>query len=152
MAERHVIAGPPRGEPLPAGHVGARVRVPLSGTPSSAWAEAFTAALSTRLTGHRGVSHLRLAHAVQGGELVLEGVQLADASHLGSAVRAAIGAANAGRERAERGPEADNMEQEEADRIAAALDLTDDRDVIELDKPPPTRKTPRRTGVIPPGA
>lgn len=153
MAERHVIAGPARGEPLPAGRVGVRARVPLSGTPSSAWANAFTAALTTRLTGHRGVSHMRLAHVVHGGELVLEGLEAEDATYIGSAVRAAVGAANAGRERAEGPPAELNTDQEEADRIAAALGLGDDREATALDSPPPPKApVARPAGVVPPGA
>jgi len=151
MAERHVIAGPARGEPLAAGRVGIRARVPLSGTPSSAWSEVFTAALATRLMGHRGASHLQLAHAVQGGELVLEGIRDADASQLGSAVRAAVGAANAGVERAERRGRPCNVEQAEADRIAALLELADDREATQLDPAPPAREPVRTVGVLPPG-
>ncbi len=151
MSERHVIAGPPRGEPLPAGRVGIRARVPLSGTPSSAWSELFTASLTTRLVGHRGASHLQLAHVVQGGELVLEGVRDADASQLGSAIRAAIGTANAGLKRAERRGRPCNVDQAEADRIAGLLDLADDREAVELDAAEPAPEPVRTVGVLPPG-
>jgi len=132
MGERHVIAGAPRGEPLPAGDVGIRVRIPLSGTPSPHWAELFTSALTQGLIRHPGASRVRLKRVVQGGELVLEGVQDANAGELGSALRAAVGSANARSDRpaAKAGP--CNVDQEEADRIAAALDLHDDREAPEL--------------------
>ena len=44
--EQHAIVGPARGEPRAAGAVGARIRVPLSGTPSPRWAEALRSHLT----------------------------------------------------------------------------------------------------------
>ena len=138
MAEQHVIAGPARGEPLPAGSVGVRIRIPLSGTPSSHWSELFEAALAMRLLRHPGTSRLRLDRAVQGGELVLEGVEDASAD-LGAAVREAVDAANAGMRRSERPPPPGNVAHAEADRIAAALGLEDARMPLEV-----LAYTPRR--------
>jgi hypothetical protein len=101
--------------------------------------------------GHPGVSRLQLAHAVHDGELVLEGVEDADASHLGSAVRAAVGAANAGMKRAERPARPCNVDQSEADRIAAALGLADDRDATPLEAPDPPPEPAPAAPLIPPG-
>ena len=47
MSETHQIAGAPRGEPLAAGRVGARVRVPLTGAPSPRWSRALCGHLAT---------------------------------------------------------------------------------------------------------
>ena len=127
MAEQHVIAGPARGEPLPAGSVGVRIRIPLSGTPSSHWSELFEAALAMRLLRHPGTSRLRLDRAVQGGELVLEGVEDAEAPMLGPVLREAVEATNRAVARCERPEPRRNMDQERADHIAAKLHLTDER-------------------------
>ena len=63
------------GEPLPAGAVGMRVCVRLSGCPSSRWSRALTARLGNELVGHAAVGHLRLNEIVRGDRIVLEGVE-----------------------------------------------------------------------------
>jgi hypothetical protein len=127
MEERHYIAGPARGEPLPEGRVGARVRVPLSGMPSPDWSRLMTAHLTASLVCHGPVGYLSVSDAVQGAEIVLEGVEDAEAPRLGAALREAVEAANrATRRRA--GPSGrGNMSQDHADRVAAALGLGDER-------------------------
>src|SRR3712207_4520296 len=89
MAEIHRVAGPPRGEPLPAGRVGARVRIPLTGTPSPRWSRVLTARLGTSLVGHPAVGHLELEGIVQGADIVLEGVEAAEANRIGPALTTA---------------------------------------------------------------
>lgn len=136
MAEKHRVAGPPRGEPLAAGRVGARVRIPLSGTPSPRWSRVFTARLSTALTGHPAVGHLNnLDGLVQGADIVLEGVEATEADRLGPALDAAIKAANRDSDHGEQAAKeaARNMAQEEADAIAG---------LIHVDYEIPTRGRP----------
>ena len=87
MSETHQIAGAPRGEPLAAGRVGARVRVPLSGPPSSRWSRALGGQLANELSGHTAVGHLRLGELVQGSDLVLEGVEECEATALGECLQ-----------------------------------------------------------------
>jgi hypothetical protein len=121
MSETHHIAGAARGEPQPAGRVGARVRMPLSGTPSPRWSRALSAQLANELTGHPAVGHLQLDEVVQGSELVLEGVEEREAPALGSCLLRAVEAANACvPEECEAGPPA-NMPPTEADRIAVMM-------------------------------
>jgi hypothetical protein len=119
MGEIHNIAGPPRAEPLPTGRVGARVRIPLTGTPSPRWSRVVTARLSAALSGHPAVGHLELSDLVQGADLVLEGVEGAEAERLGDAISDALSAANRDAQpgRAEDRP-ATNMTQAQADAIA----------------------------------
>jgi len=139
VAEQHLIAGAARGEPLPAGRSGVRIRVPLSGTPSSRWSELFEGALAMRLLRQPGTSRLRLNRAVQGGELVLEEIDETSAERLGTAIREAVAAANEGMRRAERPPSPSNMAQPEADRIAAALGLEDARAPVQVREYEPGR-------------
>lgn len=94
MSEEHQIVGLASGEPLPEGHVGVRLRFPLSGTPSPRWSRDLTARLGVELTGRAAVGHLRLDQLVQGREIVLEGVESAEASHIAGAVERAVDAAN----------------------------------------------------------
>jgi hypothetical protein len=94
MSESHRISGPVHGEPLPAGRVGARVRVPLSGTPGRRWSRVLTAHLAHDLTGHCAVGHLHLNDVVQGRDLVFDGVEDREAAALGRCVREAVEAAN----------------------------------------------------------
>jgi hypothetical protein len=94
MAEHHRIVGEPRGEPLPAGRIGVRVRIPLSGCPSRRWSRNLSARLSNELVGHAAVGHLRLNDIVQGDELVLEGVEGREAPALADALRRAVDATN----------------------------------------------------------
>jgi hypothetical protein len=122
MSETHRIAGAARAEPLPAGRVGARVHVPLSGTPSPRWSRALTAHLTNELTGHDAVGHLHVRDVVQGAKLVLEGVEEREAPALGACVQRAVEAANRGCARDE-GPEATNMSQREADEIARLVEF-----------------------------
>ena len=122
MAETYEIAGPPRGEPLPRGQVGARIRIPLTGTPSPRWSQVMTARLTTALVGHPAVGHLELGSAIQGADIVLEGVETAEAGRLGQALMAAIRAANHdGAERGHTAHDDANMSQEEADAIAGLI-------------------------------
>src|SRR6478672_8590858 len=94
MTERHAIAGPARGETQSSGCVGACVRVPLDSAPTPRWSDAMSARLVASLTGHAAVGHLRLDHVVQGTDIVLEGVEAAEAEQLGPVLRASIEAAN----------------------------------------------------------
>ena len=122
MSETHHIAGDARGEPLPEGRVGARVRVPLSGAPSPRWSRALSAHLANELTGHRAVGHLQLDHVVQGSGLVLEGVEEREAPALGESLMRAVEAANACL--ADDGAPAAapaNMRRAEAERIAVLI-------------------------------
>ena len=127
MSECHYIAAAARGEPLPHGRVGARVRVPLSGTPTSAWSRLMCGHLAAALVGHGPVGHLHVDDIVQGAEIVLDGVEDGEATRLGHAIREAVGAANRASERMERPVERFNMEQAHADRVAAELGLRDER-------------------------
>jgi hypothetical protein len=127
MSERHFIAAPARGEPLPHGRVGARVRVPLSGTPTSAWSRLMCGHLTASLVGHGPVGHLHVDDIVQGAEIVMDGVEDEEAPRLGHAIREAVGAANRASERMERPVERFNMDQAHADRVAAEMRLRDER-------------------------
>ena len=121
MSEIHHIAGSAHGEPLPAGRIGARVRVPLSGTPSPRWSRALSAHLANELTGHAAVGHLHLDGVVQGSDLVLEGVEEREAPVLGDCLMRAVEAANACvPQDGEACPEA-NMPRAEAARIAVLM-------------------------------
>ncbi len=95
MSEEHYIVGLARGEPLPAGRVGVRVRFALSGSPSGRWSSDLRARLTLQLAGHPAVGHLRLNDVVQGSEIVLEGVESAEASSIAGAVERAVDTANA---------------------------------------------------------
>lgn len=119
MSETHQIAGAPRGEPLAAGRVGARVRVPLTGAPSPRWSRALCGHLANELTGHAAVGHLRLREVVQGSDLVLEGVEEREAAALGGCLERAVAATNATRDPA--APRSANMPQEDADSIAVQI-------------------------------
>jgi hypothetical protein len=94
MSEEHSIAGSAKGEPLPAGRVGVRLRIPLSGSPSRRWSRDLSARLTTELTGHAAVGHLRLNEVVQGQEIVLEGVEAGEAPNIAGAVERAVDATN----------------------------------------------------------
>jgi hypothetical protein len=95
MSEDHHIVGEPRGEPLPAGRVGVRVLVPLSGSPSQRWSRDLSARLTTELTGqHPAIGHLRLNDIVHGDHIVLEGVESRDTGSLAGALRRAVDATN----------------------------------------------------------
>jgi hypothetical protein len=121
MTEDYQIVGESHGEPLPAGRVGVRVRVQLSGYPSGRWSTALRANLYQRLLGHSAVGHLRLDEVVQGDEIVLDGVEEGEAPTLAGTLRGAVDAANNACI-----PVADptaNVAQEDADAIARQVDL-----------------------------
>jgi hypothetical protein len=120
MSETHHIAGTARGEPLPAGSVGARVRLPLSGAPSPRWSRALSAHLANALTGHAAVGHLHMDQLVQGSDLVLEGVEEREAPALGDCLRRAVEAANACLDD-DATPPPTNMHRSLADRIATKV-------------------------------
>jgi hypothetical protein len=122
MSEHHQIVSDARGEPLP-GSVGVRVRIQLSGCPSSHWSHALRVNLSNELVGHAAVGHMRLNDLVQGDQIVLEGVEASEAPTLAGSLRRAVEATNRA-EIGERNPTA-NAEQEEADVIAHQIRLGD---------------------------
>src|SRR5512132_964217 len=120
MSERHTIVSEARGEPLPTGRVGVRLCVPLSGSPSGRWSRDLSARLTTELTGHSAVGHLRLNDIVHGDHIVLEGVEELEASNLADALRRAVDATNdACEDRAEQPNE--NMPRDTADAIAQRI-------------------------------
>ena len=94
MAEEHTIVGPARGEPLPVGQVGVRLRIPLSGAPSRRWSRDLSARLTAEFTGHPNVGHLVLNDVVQGHEIALDGVEAGEADALADAVERAVEATN----------------------------------------------------------
>jgi hypothetical protein len=121
MTEDHQIVGESHGEPLPAGRVGVRVRLQLSGCPSGRWSNTLSANLYQQLIGHAAVGHLRLDEIVRGDEIVLDGVELSEAPTLAGTLRRAVDATN----RActgETNPTA-NVAQADADAIARRVDL-----------------------------
>jgi hypothetical protein len=118
MTERHSIVGPARGETLSSGQVGARVRLPLESAPTRRWSDAMSARLATSLTGHAAVGHLRLNQLVQGSDIVIEGVEPAEAEQLGPALRAAIEAANRACDHDPAAGDPPNMAQVQADDVA----------------------------------
>ena len=121
MPEHYEIISQARGEPRPAGCVGVRVRLRLSGCPSPRWSRAFGGHLATRLTGHPGVGHLRVnvSEIVQGDEIVLDGVEPGEAQALAEPLRDAIDCAN---QVAVADPKsACNVTQRQADAIAGQI-------------------------------
>ena len=94
MAEQHTIVGPAKGEPLPVGQVGVRLRIPLSGAPSRRWSRDLSARLTAEFAGHPNVGHLVLNDVVQAHEIVLEGVEAGEADVLADAVERAVEATN----------------------------------------------------------
>lgn len=102
------------------GRAGARIRIALDSPPTPRWSNAFASHLATELVGSPGVARLRLDHAVQGADVVLEGIEQGCA--LGPALRASMDAANHACDRP--GPEdggARNMDQATADGVAHAV-------------------------------
>jgi hypothetical protein len=127
MPEYYEIISHARGEPRPAGCVGVRVYVRLSGCPSRGWSQALGAHLATELTGHAAVGHLRINvnEIVQGDQIVLEGVEPSEASALAQPLQRAIDGANQG---ATTSPHhAPNATQQEAEAIAGQLDAHEPR-------------------------
>lgn len=128
MSEEHQIVGPARGEPLPAGRVGVRLRFPLSGSPSPRWSRDLSARLVQELTGRAAVGHLRLNEIVQGPEIVLEGVESDEASNIAGAVERAVDATNNACANGTDLDQSENVPQTEADAVA--------RDVRVSQRPP----------------
>lgn len=124
MSEQHQILSDARGEPQAAGSVGVRVRVQLSGSPSSRWSRALRVNLSNELTGHAAVGHMRLNDIVQGDQIVLEGVEASEAPTLAGSLQRAVEATN----QAGIGWQdpTGNMAQEDADAIAHEITFGDD--------------------------
>lgn len=121
MTEDHQIVGESHGEPLPAGRVGVRVRVQLSGCPSGRWSTALSANLYKEFLGHQAVGHLRLDEIVQGDQIVLDGVEEGEAHTLAGTLRRAVDATNKTCTR-DADPTA-NVEQEGADAISRQIGL-----------------------------
>jgi hypothetical protein len=123
MREHYEIISQARGEPRPAGCVGVRVRLRLSGCPSRRWSRAFGGHLATQLMGHAAVGHLRVNvdEIVQGDEIVLDGVEPSEAQALAEPLRQAVDAAN----RAATGEPhlARNVTQREADAVAGQISV-----------------------------
>ena len=107
------------GEPLPAGSVGVRVRVRLSGCPSRRWSRDVSARLANELVGHAAVGHLRLDELVQGDQIVLEGVEESEAPALAAALERVVDATN--QAPAAEQSAAPNVAQEQADAIAEQI-------------------------------
>jgi hypothetical protein len=122
VSESHQVTGEVRGEPLPSGRVGARVRVPLTGTPGPRWSDVLTAHLAQDLTGHRAVGHLHLSGVVQGRDLVLEGVEDREAEALGRCLQHAVEAANRACANDEGTACETNMSPQEAQAIAHGVE------------------------------
>jgi hypothetical protein len=120
MPEHHAITGPARGEPRDAQHVGVCVRLALDAAPTARWSTALGAHLHRGLAGHPAVGHLELDHLVQGADIVLDGVEPAEAELLGPVLRVAIDAANRSCDRAEHAM-TPNMEPAEAAAVASAV-------------------------------
>jgi hypothetical protein len=124
MSEDHQMVSQARGEPLPEGCTGVRVRVQLSGCPSPRWSRDLAARLSGELVGHAAVGHLRLNanDLVHTDQIVLEGVEAGEAPMLGGALERAVDATN--RASAQDAPKPpDNVGQAEADDIARGIQL-----------------------------
>jgi hypothetical protein len=100
------------------------VRLPLDGAPTPRWSAALTARLAVALTGHPAVGHLRLNHLVQADEIVLDGVEAAEADLLGPVLREAIAEANrtCGGDPSPAVEVAGTIEQQEADRLARTVE------------------------------
>ncbi len=144
MSEDHHIISDARGEP--AGRVGVRVRIQLSGCPSGRWSRALSAHLCQELVGHPGVGHLRLNQIVQGDQIVLEGVEASEAPALAGSLRRAVDATNQACTGGQNSPP--NVAQQEADSIASQVTLrrrsgpTSERsasDIGERDQVTPSR-------------
>jgi hypothetical protein len=120
MSEDHQIVGESHSEPLPAGRVGMRLRLKLSGCPSGRWSSALSANLHREFLGHAAVGHLRLDEIVQGDEIVLDGVEESEAPTLAGTLRRAVDATNKALTR-DADPTA-KVAREQADGIARQVD------------------------------
>lgn len=121
MSEDHTIISDVSGESLPAGRVGVRVRVQLSGCPSGRWSRALIAHLCEELAGQTGVGHLRLNQIVQGDQVILEGVEASEAPAVADSLRRAVDATNQACTGGQNSPP--NVAQQEADSIAHQVTL-----------------------------
>ena len=65
------------------------------GARADVWSRDLSAWLTLQLAGHPAVGHLRLNDVVQGSEIVLEGMESAEASSIAGAVERAVDAVNA---------------------------------------------------------
>jgi hypothetical protein len=110
-----------RGEPLPAGRVGACVRVRLTGCPSSRWGRDLTSRLVNEILGHAAIGHLRLDQIIQGDQIVLEGVEAREASALALALNSALEETNRAFAAERIAAIEPNMPQVEADAIAEQI-------------------------------
>jgi hypothetical protein len=120
--EEHRFIAAPRGEPMSDARAGARVRIALDSPPGPRWSDAFASHLTRELMGMPGVARLSLDHAVQGDDVVLEGVELEEGQRIGPALKASLEAAN--RACARPAPDEErprNMDQATADRVAEAI-------------------------------
>ena len=125
MSEHYEIISHARGEPRPAGCVGVRVYVRLSGCPSRSWSRALGARLATELTGHAAVGHLRINinEIVQGDQIVLDGVESSEAPALAQPLQRAIDGTNqAARSDSH---QAANATPQEAEAIAGQIAATE---------------------------
>lgn len=123
MSEHFEIIGQAQGEPRPAGCVGVRVHVRLSGCPRRSWSHTLGAHLATELSGHAAVGHLRINvnEIVQGDEIVLDGVEATEATALAHALGRAVDAANKAATPEPTPARTRNVHQREADAIAGKL-------------------------------
>ncbi len=81
-------------ESLPAGGVGVRVRVRLSGCPSRRWSRGVCARLASELVGHAAIGQLRHNEILQGDQILIEGVEEREAPALAYALQRAVDATN----------------------------------------------------------
>jgi|SRR5512132_782145 hypothetical protein len=125
MSERHRIVGAARGEPLPAGQVGIRLRVRLSGSPTGRWSRDLSARLTNELTGEPAIGYLSLNDIVQGNHIVLDGVEEPEVPNLARALGLAVDATNNACEEPDR-PPTRNMPRGRADAIGQQV-LSRDR-------------------------
>jgi hypothetical protein len=121
MTEDHQIVGECHGEPLPAGRVGVRVRLQLSGCPSARWSTALSANLYKEFLGQPAVGYLRLDDIVQGDQIVLDGVEKREAPTLAGTLQRAVDATN--KTRVHDSEPTANVAQSDADAIARQVVL-----------------------------
>jgi hypothetical protein len=120
--EHHRFVGAPTGQPMTADREGACVRIPLDSPPSPRWSHIFSSHLAGELVGMPGVARLSLDHAVQGAEVVLEGIQIEEGQRFGPALQASVEAANRACDRPAPGDDSSrNMDQATADGVARAV-------------------------------
>ncbi len=122
ISEDYQIVSRARGEPLPEGCTGVRVRLQLSGYPSPRWSRDLAARLSRELVGHVAVGHLRLnVNDIVHGTRSSSKASSSEAPALGDALEKAIDAANRASTGAPKPPP--NMTRKDADGIARTIDV-----------------------------